>query len=171
MARGNARATFEVAARAGRCLDVARPQSKDPLPGIFLIGILCLGIGGFVRYKAWQGEHRLHSWTRTEAAVGNVEPFRARTGRYGTATKYSVLVRYVTTRGEMARKVVLTQPPVSTSVGIYYDPANPDRDPEPEVRLHSVTRASNVNASYGFFAGGAVVLGCACFILRRRLKG
>jgi uncharacterized protein YjbJ (UPF0337 family) len=150
---------------------MARYHSKDPLPGLFLIGVLCLGIGCFVRYKAWQADQRLHGWTRAEAAVGSVEPFQARSGRYGTRTKYAVLVRYMTAGGAVAKKVVLSQPPASTSVGVYYDPANPDRDPEPETQLRSVSSGTNVNTSYAFAVGGVGVVGCASFMLRRRLNG
>ena len=148
---------------------MARHHSKDPLPGLFLIGVACVGICCFVRYKAWQADDRLRTWTRAEAAVGGVEPFTARSGRYGSRTRYHVTVRYPTPAGPVARQVTLNNRPASAEVGIYYDPARPEIDPEPEAQLRSVSSGSNVNAAYGFGAGGAVVLGAASFMLHRRL--
>jgi hypothetical protein len=148
---------------------VARSQTKDPLPGLFLIGVACVGVCCFVRFKAWQADDRLRTWTRAEAAVGAVEPFQARSGRHGTRTRYRVTVRYPTPQGPVARQVVLNNQPGAANVGVYYDPARPDADPEPEVQLRSVSSGSNVNAAYAFGAGGVVVLGAASFMLHRRL--
>ena len=148
---------------------MARHRSKGPLPGLFLIGVACVGICCFVRYKAWQADGRLRTWARAEAAVGTVEPFTARSGRYGTRTRYNVQVRYQTPAGPVDRRVVLNSRPVSGQVAVYYDPADLQRDPEPEVQLRSVSSGPNVNAAYAFGAGGVVVLCAASFMLHRRL--
>jgi len=148
---------------------MARNRSKDPLPGLFLIGVACVGICCFVRYKAWQADGRLRTWTRAEAAVSTVEPFKARSGRYGSRTRYNVQVRYQTPEGPVDRRVVLNSRPASGQVAVYYDPADLQRDPEPEVQLRSVSGGSNVNAAYAFGAGGVLVLFGASFMLHRRL--
>src|SRR6476661_8697508 len=114
---------------------MARYRSKDPLPGLFLIGLACVGICCFVRFKAWQADGRLRTWVRAEATVGAVERFTARSGRYGTRTRYNVQVRYQTPAGPVDRRVVLNSRPASGQVAVYYDPTDLQRDPEPEVQL------------------------------------
>jgi hypothetical protein len=149
---------------------VARYGSKDPLPGLFLLGVLCLGIGCFVRYKAWQADGKLKSWTRVTADVLGVRPYEAPAGRYGTKTRYAVHLRYETPRGPMIRAVDLTARPTTLVVPVYFDPADPASLPEPESLLVAVTSPSNVTAAYAFAAGGVLVVALSGYALHRRRR-
>ena len=155
---------------AGRSDHVARPRSNHPLPGLFLLGLLCLGIGCFVRYKAWKADEKLHSWTRATGDVLGVQPYEARAGRYGTKTRYAVHLRYETPRGPMMRPVQLDERPTAGEVPIYFDPADPTGLPEAESALLALTSRSNVMAAYGFVAGGVLLLSITGSLLRRRRR-
>ena len=147
---------------------MVRSRQKDPLPGIFLIGVLTLGIGCFVRYKAWQADGKLRNWTPASATVISTEPFKARAGRYGTTTRYATTVSYETPNGTAVRRVVLNQRPAS-QITVYYDPSSSVGLPEAETHLRSVSSRLNVGLGYAFAAGGVVVLCLGGYVLRRRL--
>ena len=144
-------------------------KAKDPLTGMFMIGLMCLCIGVGVRVAAWRGESKLKTWQRATARVESVESVSERSGRHGRRTRCATMVRYATPQGPTVRKVVLNNRPTAPDVGVYYNAADAGAEPVAEAHLLSVTGPSNLRFANAFAAGGVVVLlGCG-YALRRRM--
>jgi hypothetical protein len=137
--------------------------------GLLILGLVCVCLGVVTRVKASRAATKLRTWQRTDARVESVQNVSERSGRHGRTTRYVTTVRYDTPRGQLVRTIKLNNRPMTSTVGVYYNPADPEENPQAEAHLLSSTSTANLRIADALTVGGLVVTGACVYFFRRRM--